>query len=427
MASLSSRLLAADGRVPQRFQLSADGCGRATGYAETNKIVTIDGKTQVAWLDSVAEGFRARIRTLDRTIGEWSSTFTLGEAFDNHGGPALTTDSRGFLHVVYYPHHHPFRYRKSKHPNDATDWEEEIQFGQRLTYPSLVCGPDDTLYLSGRRSFSDRPWQVELWSKPAAGDWQGPTIIAKSRYRGYAHFQESLAWSPDNRLLHLSCRFHENSDRSAYGRIQTVGYMVSDDLGTTWRRSDGSLIELPVTAESIEVLDSGGVDTGRILRAGAMAVDAQGTPHVIYSFSDGGRSDTIVATPQGDGRWRRRELSPLLPDEWKPWQLGMPGALTFNCGGEMTVAGTIQRVDEGEEGWGHASSEVVLLTSADRGKTFSFELASQPDPKTAHWLPNIERLTGHNAVPDRPGLIYTAGPPGKKNTDILSNGVFWVG
>jgi hypothetical protein len=105
----------------------------------------------------------------------------------------------------------------------------------------------------------------------------------------------------------------------------------------------------------------------------------------------------------------------------------MPGGLTFNSRGEMTVTGTIQQVGKGEEGWGHASSEVVLLTSADRGETFAFELASQPDPKTAHWLPNIERPTGHNAVPGRPGLIYTAGPPGEKNTDILSNNVFWLG
>jgi len=32
-----------------------------------------------------------------------------------------------------------------------------------------------------------------------------------------------------------------------------------------------------------------------------------------------------------------------------------------------------------------------------------------------------------NTPADPPGIIYTAGPAGKKNTDILSNGVYWLG
>jgi len=410
-----------------RFLLSATGCGRATGYAEANKIVTLGDKTHVCWLDSVPEGFRTRIRTLDRRTGRWSPVYTLGEAHDNHGGPALTVDSEGFLHVVYYPHHHPFRYRRSTRPNDASRWDEEIEFGQRCTYPTLVCGPDDTLYLSCRRSFGRQPWQVELWAKPPGGRWEGPTPIARSRHTGYAHFQESLVWSPDHRLLHLACRIHEKSDKEAYGRIQTVGYMVSDDFGATWRRSDGSRIELPATAQTIDVIASGGVDRGRVLRAGAIAVDAQGTPHVIYTATENGRSETFVAAPQGDGRWRRRSVSQSLPEQWKDWNLMMPGGMTLNPRGELIVAATVQQARAEEDTWGHRTNEVVRLVSADRGETFSFELVSPPDRTVSHWLPNIEKPTGHNAIPVRPGIIYTAGPPGEKNTDILSNGVYWFG
>jgi hypothetical protein len=138
--------------------------------------------------------------------------------------------------------------------------------------------------------------------------------------------------------------------------------MVSDDFGKTWHRSDGSLVPMPTTAETIEVLDSGGVDSGRILRAGAMAVDAEGAAHVVYSFDEDAGGDTVLAASQGDGRWQRRRLAPYLPD-----------------------------------------------------------------PSVAHWLPNIEKPTGHNRLPERPGIIYTAGPPGQKNTDILCNGVYWFG
>lgn len=113
--------------------------------------------TRPTWLDSVADKFCVRIRTLDRWPNQWSLTYTVGEAYDNHGGPALTMDSRGFLHLIYYPHHHPFRYRKSKCPNEASEWEEETQFGEELTYPTLVCGPGNTLYLTARWNQKKHP------------------------------------------------------------------------------------------------------------------------------------------------------------------------------------------------------------------------------------------------------------------------------
>ncbi|MHC4181069.1 MAG: BNR-4 repeat-containing protein, partial [Planctomycetota bacterium] len=338
----------ASGKLPDSFLLSTVGCGRATGYAEANKIVTVGDRTHVAWLDSPPEGFRVRIRTLDRRTGTWSPTYTVGEAFDNHGGPALTVDGQGYLHIVYYPHHHPFRYRRSRRPNDASGWEEEIRFGQRCTYPTLVCGPDDTLYVTGRRSFPDRPWQVELWTKPPGGDWRGPVPILRSRYKGYAHFQESLCWGPassgSGRTLHLCCRFHEKSDSQAYGRLQTVGYMVSRDFGRTWQRSDGSRIETPATAEEVEVLARGGVDRQRILRAGAMSVDSSGAAHLLYSVQENAQGRALLAVGKSQGGWRRVHLNRHLSPPWSSWELTMPGGVTFNRRGEMILCAMLQQV-----------------------------------------------------------------------------------
>jgi hypothetical protein len=102
--------------------LSERGCGRATAYSEFNKIVAIGARTHVSWLDSENGKFLVKIQTLDRETGKWSAVYTVGQAYDNHGGPSLTCDSSGFLHIVYYPHHHPFRYRRSVRPNDASQW-----------------------------------------------------------------------------------------------------------------------------------------------------------------------------------------------------------------------------------------------------------------------------------------------------------------
>lgn len=405
------------------FQLSEQGSGRATGYAEANKIVTHNGRTHVAWLDSPPEGFRVRVRTLDHATGRWSPTYTIGKAHDNHGGPALSIDSEGFLHVVYFPHHHAMRYRKSQRPDDASSWESEVAFGERLTYPTLVCGEDNTLYLTARRSFSDRPWLVELWKKPPRETWQrGPAILA-ARVPGYAHFQESLAWSPDHRTLHLCCRFHESSDGEAYGRRQSVAYLVSPDQGATWLRRDGRQVELPATAATAEVLESGGVDQAKVLRAGAIAVAADGRPHLVYSVEAPAATRLILARPRADSKWQRIDLTQFLPASWSTWNLTAPAGLTFTSKGEMVVTAQIEKSPEAELSWGNRTNEVVAFRASQGGARFRFATISAPDPQRANWLPNIERATGHHQVGDQPGVIYTSGGPGEGLTDLLANEV----
>ena len=158
VCALRTRSSAAASDPPVPFLLSSQGCGRATGYAETNKIVTLDGKTHVAWLDSVGDKFPVRVRTLDRKTGNWSETYTVGNAYDNHGGPALTLDSQGYLHIVYHPHHQPFRYRRSKRPNDASQWEPEEQFALSVVTPPCSAAPTTRFTSPAEKATSIRGW-----------------------------------------------------------------------------------------------------------------------------------------------------------------------------------------------------------------------------------------------------------------------------
>ena len=119
------------------------------------------------------------------------------------------------------------------------------------------------------------------------------------------------------------------------------------------------------------------------------------------------------------------DLNRHLPRRWSSWELTVPGGVTFDRRGGMILCAMLQQVKPDEERWGHPSNEVVRFRSGDGGKTFQFGLLGQPDRNVAHWLPNLERSTGHNAVPDSPGIIYTAGPPGGKNTELLANRVYW--
>ncbi len=399
-----------EGPVP-RTLLSEHGCGRATGYSEANKIITSHGRTHMTWLDSEQGGFVVKARTYWHQRREWSPTYRVGEGYDNHGGPALTIDSMGFLHICYYPHHHAMRYRRSKRPHDASEWEGEVRFGQSSSYPTLICGPDDTLYCTMRRSFDGRPWQVELWRKPLGGPWIGPSPILRSMYPGYAHFQESLAWSPLDGSLHLACRFHEKTDDNGYSRLQTLCYMKSHDQGERWLQSDGHPVDLPGTADDLSVLASGGLDRGIVLRSGGIAVDALGRAYLIYAQERQGRSEVMLAEGRSDGGWTKQPLNQFLPRRYRRWQTLLPGSISYSADKRLHIALQIRPPSE-EPAWGHPSNEVLLLSSRGGIASFQARVLSETDTSAANWLPNIERGTGHNGVPDNPTVIYTSGPPG---------------
>lgn len=410
------------------FILSTEGCGRATGYGEATKIVTVGDRTHVTWLDGTKDGFFVRVRTLDRRTGEWSPAVTVGEGQDNHADPCLIADSRGFLHIVYYPHHAPFRYRRSVRPNDSSAWTPEERFAESVSYAVMLCAPDDTLVLTCRRYYTanDRLNEVELWNKPAGGAWARQGVILRARFLDYAHFQESLAWGRDGRTIHLSCRIYETNPVKGAKPIETRGYLVSPDAGKTWQRSDGARVELPATADTVEVLESGGGATGKSIYAGAIAVSPRGVPHLLHSVREKGAGRSFLLTPQAGGGWARRGLHEFLPAAYRDWDMTMTGGVTFSESGRLTIVAQVVKLGPDEQDWGAPTTEIVRLWSDDEWATFRSEVLEPVDAKEPHWLPNVERASGHNRVPDVPGIIYTAGATGGGLKDLgLGNKVWW--
>jgi hypothetical protein len=419
---IETEMLAATEAVERRL-LSSHGSTRATGYAEANKIVTIGDKTHVSWMDSIKEGFRVRICTFDHKTGGWSKVWTIGEAYDNHGGPALAADHDGHLHVAYYPHHHPMRYRRSVRPNDASAWTDAEEIGRKTTYPTLVCDVNNTLYLTCRERHGDT-WHVDLYKKTVGAKvWVGPHTILKSRNKGYAHFQEAIALDPDGQTLHLSCRIFEKAPHQ-----QTVGYMVSRDGGQSWQKHTGDQLQLPVTADRIDTLAVGGRERDRpTVRAGSIEVDSNGQPLVLYSEILHGKADVFLSWPHGD-KWQRMGLRQALPTAQKDWKVFSPAVVTKTESGEYVVAATMiaPRVKH-HLYWGKDGCEVVQfdIPNPRSPKGITSRLLSQLDTQTPHWLPNMERRVAHNRVPNNPSVIYTAGIPGDKNRDIHANEVYW--
>ncbi|UCF17817.1 MAG: BNR-4 repeat-containing protein [Phycisphaerales bacterium] len=406
------------------FVLSEHGCGRATAYSEFNKIVTIGAKTHVSWLDSEGDQFLVRVRTLDRDAGQWSPTYIVGQAFDNHGGPSLTSDSSGYLHIVYYPHHHPFRHRRSLRPNDASEWREQESFGTTCTYSSLICLTDDTLFLACRESSRQR-WKLNLYEKPAGGTWRGPsTILHGQAQSGYTRWQAALALGPDNKTIHMSFMLYEQSMKKVG---YAVGYLRSTDKGHTWQRSDGTPVDLPATPKTIDIVAGArNADGPANFRPGNIAVAPDGVPWLIYCRMDSQPFETWIARPDGSGGWRSISLLPSIKKRWPDRGVKTPGSIVFDRDGVMYTAVTTvdKRVEDESAQWGHPSAEIALLVSNDRGHTFEVFGISSTDPSVPNWLPNLERPTGPQPV-GVPALIYTHGLRGLSNKEIMSNEVIW--
>ena len=411
------------------FLLSEEGSGRATAYHESSKIITWQGRTHVTWLDTPAEGFRVHIRTLDRATGEWSPTYTIGDAADNHGGPALTVDGQGFLHVIYYSHHHPFRYRRSVRPNDASEWGPVEEFGVHLTLPAVLCAPDGTLILTARRSYDNQPWELELWTKPPGEKWTRHGPVLSSRHTGYVQFAASMAWAPDHRRLFLSYRIYEmpGYDNKNTDAITQVGCIMSPDAGQTWTKLNGSRLSLPATIDTLEPIVTCDSRQGRIVDAGAMAVSPGGVPHLAYSIRTQEAAEAYLATPLPGGGWRHLQLNRFLPSDLRNWAVHLTGqgGVTFTSAGRPLIVASVLKSNFGEEAWGHPSSTLVQFSSTDGGRTFTSRTLTPTDGVTARWLANLERPTGFNEIPEHPGMIYTEGTAGAGLGDILRNKVWW--
>ncbi len=413
-------------RGDQRHLLSQEGSGRATAYIESPKIITFQGKTHIGWLDTPTDGFRVRVKTYDHATGDWSETVDLGDAASNHGGPALTIDAEGYLHVVYYSHHNPFRYRHTVRPNDTSEWTEYLEVGYNLTYPALVCAADGTLIMTARRSYDDKPWELEMWTKAPGKEWAYQRSILKSRFNDYTQFAASLAWSPDHQTLHLSARIYETPGDDAMISITTAGYLASDDGGVTWRTADGETVEVPATAETWDSYARGRTVHSRVLGVGSMAVDSEGTPHLVYVAEVGKSAHSYLVRPTQEGGWDHLLLNTFLPSAYRDWDLFMHGGISIGENGQPMIVGTVMQLQPDTHAWGEVTTEIVIFQSEDGGATFRSRVLDEPNPDSPRWMPNIERATGFNELPDQPTFIYTDGVRGDGLQDILSNHVYWI-
>jgi hypothetical protein len=408
------------------FTLSETGNSRATAYTESSKIISHQGKTHVAWLDSPKEGFRVKMRTLDQASGEWTDEVIIGEAIDNHGGPALTIDHEGHLHIVYFSHHHPFRYHRSVRPNDSSEWGPMEKFGTDLTYPTLICAKDGTLILSARRSHEEKPWELEVWKKAPGAEWVRHSTILRSDMIHYSAYAASMVWGQDHKTIYLGFRIYQHPDTTNTVSYTSVGFMMSPDEGETWTKYDGTPIELPAKEATVDLIMRSQSAEGRVLETGSIGLSPDGVPFIGYNIRMDHSSEAYLATPNPEGGWKHLYMNSFLPKEQRDESLMMAGGIAFKGNGQPVIVSPVVNLEDGKQYWGHVTTKLVRFDSEDGGATFTGKLIGHTTPSSPQWMPNLERPNGFNDVPANPSLIYTDGECGLDCDNMVQNKVLWT-
>ena len=411
-AGLAARTAAgpsADIKVLTIKVISDNASNRASSYELANKIITTRDKIFVAWLDGDQH---VRVDTCETASGAWIGSADLGPADDNHGGPALTMDSRGHLYAVFGPHaQNPLRFRRSRKPHDAGTWEEVETIPSGLaTYPCAVFDDLDTMHVVYRGHVTaEGPIVLRYIQRRRDGTWSRPLDLADAAPGAGKHYRSyyaSLALARDG-TIHLATHlFKEN----AYAHF---AYLCSRDRGGTWENAKGEKLKLPVTPESPCLIRSEpspdempGWRNGST-RIGNIALDDTGRPWIVYGrflwHREGGAIETIDLADQVEAALPGRELT-------------IVGSLTFDKDGVLYMVSHVR--PRGLLGRAPNPSEIVLITSLDHGRSFRISLVGHENPKDPgipNWCPNLERPYNANPLDHAPSFVYQAGDPGWGN------------
>ncbi len=387
-------------RIQTHFQLSSTGSTRATAYGMSNKVLTCGDWTYVAWLDFVAE---IKTRAYNRQTGQWTETAHVGTGVDNHSGPAMTMDSEGYLHIIYGPHHGPFEYKRSLRPHDISEWSDPEPVGELATYPSLICGPDDTLYLAYRSSSDVRNWRIHFHKKHSGKPWSVSKPLFDLGVPDYGWLGNSLAIDAEENI-HMAFNTYNLHPKGS----PAYGYLRSTDRGTTWTNARGDLMDSPVTREA-DCFILRDPRANMWIKSNVVGPDQNPWFITIHVH----RYPRTVELNHWDGSdWERTDLRPILNQTFPDKEI-VDATLSFDSSGKLFCVVTAGEPSVGTDYWGHPSSELYLLTSDDLGKSFAVEQLTETDPARPAWIASIERPHNHRPIPGSPALIYTRGGPGE--------------
>ena len=346
-------------------------------------------------------------RSLGESVWEiFPTNFYSFNIDDTHNVISMAIDGDGFLHMSWGMHAHSLLYAKSDASVTGTAPITMVSLGKdgmtgqekKVTYPKFQTLPDgDVVFLFRDGGSGKGDWflhrydtDTDSWA-PIHANGSGvsqPLMLGLGDLPNNCFYPDRMTLGPDG-MLHLAGGFRYNADSPAgepgYQTNHRYVYLRSPDGGTSWQRSDGSTITLPVV-EAAWFLDLGADHVPEIVKdlpeghslmnQSGMTTDSAGRPIIANWWAD--EASTGDHTRQyhiffHDGtNWHQRAVS------------------------ARDIDNPSTKITEPELGAHYMGRPVVLTDADDRiivvyndnrfeGITVVFSLPLAQDPDRNHW------------------------------------------
>ncbi|MGI6455158.1 MAG: BNR repeat-containing protein [bacterium] len=331
--------------------------------------------------------------------------------WDTHNKVVIFMDREGMLHVTGNMHNHPLKYYRTRSPGDIHSFEPIHTWAgiheEAVTYPTLVQLRDKSCHMMYRYGRSGDGMRILVHYDETSQKWSGTGPFINGRdavpdcnaYPFGVTVEDSGGEFPSEGIvedhqgvLHIAWCWRDTPD------VVTnfdICYAKSTDGGITWRKWDGTELELPITPENAEVVDDIPQKSG-LINIGILAVTRDGIPHIGYTrFDENGHNQMYIATPV-ESRWKVIQLT-----DWK-------GRFWFEGGGTIPQTPPIPRISFTKEGkfrvrysYQHAIPRrgELIFTRDELLRMKPGEISVQEFQSERDKIPNI-RAVNHGVLPE---------------------------
>jgi hypothetical protein len=307
--------------------------------------------------------------------GSFSKPVILGSNPDSdaHRNPTLMIDEDGFIYVFYGAHGHPTKVLKSGRPFDiSSKWERRGDIVDPGTsYPQPFQLLPGELFVSYRQQPG---WRCRR-SMDKGESWKEPVDIAA--FEDCAIYGITIAETGDfPRKVHFvwsrlgGGTEEEIRDKHLWARRYNIYYACSDDGGTTWRRSDGTPYELPITEDNAEkIYDCG----ARGIWLKDIQLDGNGDPLVLFI-------DGEVSTFHSEWKFASlREKAWTFSDVCSSDHMYDDGGLVILNDEDIRIYGPVKASQPIEDG-----GDIEVWQSVDGGATWTYLESLTENSKYSH-------------------------------------------
>jgi len=196
---------------------------------------------------------------------------------DAHKNPHILLDEQGFIYVFYGSHCSPTYLCKSARPYDISTWSQMGVVVERSSYPQpwqLESGKIIVLYRGGSTHDATESYST---STDGGISWSTPVDIVATPPKNGCYAVSIAETGQYPRRVHMAW----SVTRGDWWQRYHVLYAYSENGGSTWKKSDGSVYRLPIAEQDSEMIFQSEVpDRGVWLKD--IQLDPQGNPYILF-------------------------------------------------------------------------------------------------------------------------------------------------